>query len=94
MPDLPGIRAEALDDRSRAVMLCPFRLCDWTSDDTRTMLPREQDAVAEAHLLDAHRDAVLQLARLAERIRWTGTHACRCDNPDAPDHLPAGGSFS
>ncbi len=24
---------------------------------------------------------------------WTGVHACACDNPDAVDHLPPGGTW-
>lgn len=53
-----------LDDRSVAVMLCPFRLCDWQSDDTRTMTPTEQDEVARLHMLDEHREQLDTMAAL------------------------------
>jgi hypothetical protein len=52
-------------DLSSAIMLCTFRLCDWTSPDTRTLSPDEQDQTIAAHLIDAHRRELSTLARLA-----------------------------
>lgn len=62
---LPGIEAAPIDDHSRAVMLCTFRLCDWQSPDVRTLSFDAQEQVIAAHLLDAHRRELDTLGRLA-----------------------------
>lgn len=62
---LPGIEAAPIDDQSRAIMLCTFRLCDWQSPDVWTLTLDEQDQVVARHLLDAHRRELGILGRLA-----------------------------
>lgn len=61
---LPGVEAAPIDDRSRAVMLCAFRLCDWQSPDTRTLSPHDQNLLVREHLLAGHREQLDLLAGL------------------------------
>jgi hypothetical protein len=51
--------------RSTAVALCPFRLCQWATPDTRTATPEVVDDLIREHLLDAHRSDLARLGRLA-----------------------------
>lgn len=53
VPRVEG-RSTLTSDRSIAVLLCPFRLCDWHSEDVRTMPVGEQDAAVREHLLAEH----------------------------------------
>jgi hypothetical protein len=70
---LPRVVASPLDGtRSVAVELCTFRLCDWTSPDTRSASREVVDDLVREHLLDAHRrelTALGQVAREAGLIR-------------------------
>jgi hypothetical protein len=52
-------------DQSVAVILCPFRLCDWHSQDARTLGTVEQDGVVRWHLLDEHPEDLHALCRIA-----------------------------
>jgi hypothetical protein len=50
----------------RAVALCCFRLCDWSSDEVPTAPVEVADELIARHLLEAHRDAVTVIGRLAQ----------------------------
>jgi hypothetical protein len=56
IPSLPG---------AAEVMLCPFRLCDWHSDDVSALGQVWRDDLALVHLLDEHRDALTTLGQIA-----------------------------
>lgn len=63
---LPRVLATHLDpNRSVAVELCPFRLCDWASPDTRAASREVVDDLIREHLLHAHRRELTSLSRLA-----------------------------
>jgi hypothetical protein len=62
---LPGIEASPISDRSAAILLCTFRLCDWQSPDIRTRTLDEQDQLAARHLLSDHRRQLASLGQLA-----------------------------
>lgn len=66
MSDLPRVEARPVitSGRSVAVLLCPFRLCEWHSEDVRYCTSSLQDAVVRWHLLDDHRDELAVLAGL------------------------------
>jgi hypothetical protein len=51
------------------VLICMFRDCDWTSEDTTGATPQDKDRIAGRHLLDAHRDRLEYLWQVLE----TGT---------------------
>jgi hypothetical protein len=58
-----------LDPRRNVVVeLCAFRLCDWTSPDTRTATREVVDDLVREHLLDAHRRELVTLGRLARDV--------------------------
>lgn len=67
-PQAPRVEAYDLTvdpDHSVAVLLCPFRLCDWHSQDARTLDPVGQDGVVRWHLLDEHPEDLHALCRIA-----------------------------
>lgn len=64
VPRVEG-RSLIMSDRSVAVMLCPLRLCDWHSEDVRTMPLPVQEEVVGLHLLREHEHELRTFARLA-----------------------------
>jgi hypothetical protein len=52
-------------ERSVAVLLCTFRLCDWHSPDVRTLGLVEQDDLVRWHLIDEHPVELRTLAGIA-----------------------------
>lgn len=93
MTGLPHVEARSLpvDDLSTAVVLCPFRLCDWRSEDTSSSTPAELDAKIRWHLIDTHRGEIDLLAEIH------GAPAGVCARPHPTDRIrfclePRGGS--
>jgi hypothetical protein len=63
-PPAVEARSVLMSDRSIAVRLCPLRLCDWHSDDVRTM-PDGGDTSVREHLIAEHAEQLRAFRVLA-----------------------------